>query len=1053
MANTKLLLEHFYFGQLVSAGKPDGKPLLLASSPGITPDVARIAVERITLPPLIAHAKGSWALIRGNRQLPFLLVHSQLGGAGQLMSHYILMPTDVLRSIGGSVRTLHSLIEEHMPAYTDVGHRLVPLTVEAPDPETVEEQIDDTLELMTLTQNRLEVMETLLAAIVQNVQIVIQGAPTDHETRINFIEGLLALLPPSVRFAVTFTTHSLPTHENDAQIRFYSDDLPPEGTVVYNWPEARVTGEEVENDYARFVISQLRLDAQLVIERTRALVPATGWRMRQGDKLAEALAYGSHRLRIDQALLNNQPVDKSDVAKVLREDPTLGAEMRATYARHLLALTLAMNDPEQADPVADLLKDNDDLAQTAFQQLSNAIEDKQAGAAAHMLLRWLGGGYKLKDPENWSALANRAIMTRVEELAGNQDTNGLNTFIVGLHSIEPSLHTERFIPKVIETALPLAAKDAALAENVFILAAAHLNTSTFRRMLEMKPFTDQLRPPLRQFLALIRGVNPAQKTPVGVLMGVAREFGEVWEPLVGVRLAELAVDAGRKDLLDLTTLRGLATLAATPQGKPHSERLLRIMDAFDSSDLAVLGEDGGYHISRIRLACGDYATLANLLIQQSANLYRGERQGDYLRLVERLFSETPIAPEQCADALNGIQANGIKSAPLLMAALGCLRGRQPNETLNRIADQAEDMLTAEPRLLQVVPPPALLILLDYYARAGEAASAVRIANSVSLAVAEQGADPLPAVTQMYKIMERRDATRDAGLDVVRGYVRQAEDKNARVAIAYYGRELGGNVRTALEATYALKRLMGGTDLNAYATSVRTALGFLLDTASAYADSKNIPDTPALLRGLGEMSGNFLREDLRVFTRSLLSLMQSIVLLNQQHRVGRPRDIDGLVRGTAEPASALDMLRVVAGYYNGGRRQDMRFLTPPLAYPLGSRSRRVLADEVRTAAELLHIMARAFASDKPTGVTAKNLRTEAESLLKPLAPQTRDAVQKTLATDLQALVGLLEFIGDSGDARVVEDDSQIAKKIDTLKQRPRSVLEFYRLLYAYFVQRG
>jgi hypothetical protein len=110
------------------------------------------------------------------------------------------------------------------------------------------------------------------------------------------------------------------------------------------------------------------------------------------------------------------------------------------------------------------------------------------------------------------------------------------------------------------------------------------------------------------------------------------------------------------------------------------------------------------------------------------------------------------------------------------------------------------------------------------------------------------------------------------------------------------------------------------------------------------------------------------------------------------------------------------------------------------------------DELRTVGAVLGDMTRAFA-DKPTGLTAAHLRGEAESLLRSVETMNREAVRQALATDLQTLAGLIEFIGDSGDARMAEDNSQSAKRIDTLKQRPRSVLEFYRFLYAYFLQRG
>lgn len=1045
-------LEHFYFGQVVRDGKPDGKARPLAASSGLDTELMRLAVERVTLP-TTRQPRLAWALMRGNRQLPFLLVHTQIGGTGQTIAHYILLPGDVLRQLGGRVHTLYGLLDERMPVFHDSGQRLKPLFVSIPEPQSGEDQADAILELMTLCQNRLDVIQRLLAAIVQNTQVVVRGAPPSVEARMQFVEGLLALLPPSVRFAVTFALHTTAAQDNDAQVRFIDGSGATQGeVVVYRWAGAALSGAEVSNDYAQFVISQLRLDTQLVIERTRALIPATGWRMRQGDRLAEALAYGSYRLKIDQALLSNLPVSKDDTARILRDDPTLSPELRASYAGHVLTFTLAMDDPEQADGVAVLLYDDPTLAQRAYQQLGDAIHDKQAGAAARMLLRWLNNGYALPDDLNWGALAQQAVTTQAETLAHARDIDGMNRFIVALQQNRADHPViARVMPKLLESALPLATADADLARNMFLLGALHLDSRALRGMLDVRQFTERLHPALRQLLGTLRGVNPAASTPVGLLVSVAREFGEAWQPLVVTRLAELAVEHGRRDLLDLPTLRALTE--ATLDNPAQADRALRIVERLDPSELALLGEEGDYHLLRVLLASGAHDRLAAQMIRLAAQTYRGDRQLDYLNLVERLFVETSLPAAQAIEAVQGLSANGIKSAPLLMALMGSLHDRDPMPALDTLAAEAEAMLGEDTRLLQVVPPTALLTLLAYHARADNPSSALRVAQVIPQALQAQEADALPVVTQMYRLMRSRKSTQAAGLDIVRAYVRQADDKAARVAIAYYARELGGDVRAALDATYALKRLMGGRDLIAFSEAVRASVPFLLDTASAYADSRTTPDIPPLMRGLSEMGGNFLREDLRAFTLSLMALMQSMVMLHQQHRASRPRDVDGLLRGTLDPVSGLDMLRVAAGAASQGKRVDVQFLTPPLAYPLGQRSRRALADEVRVVAELVNTWARAFTSNPPGSISARHLRDETASLLRAAPDAARAAAQQTLSRDLQVVIGLLEFIGDSGDPRAADDQSQIGKKLDTLKQRPRSVLEFYRFLYAYFRQRG
>jgi hypothetical protein len=601
--------------------------------------------------------------------------------------------------------------------------------------------------------------------------------------------------------------------------------------------------------------------------------------------------------------------------------------------------------------------------------------------------------------------------------------------------------------------LPSAAGDPTLAENTFLLAAEYLNIATLRKVLGMKPFTDQLRPPVRALITYTAGRN-IQAPPAGFMGEVGRGFGELWEPLVTARLAELAIESGRRDLIDLPGLRVIAAQASLPASAPFAAHWLKLADALEA-DLGALGEEGGVLILRIRLAHGDTAGLAAGMIAQASGLYGVSRQTDYLDMVARLFAEARLNGARYVAALEGIAANGIRSAPLLMAMLGSLaaESHEADDTLSPIADQAEAMMLNEPRLLAVIPAAALLGLLDYHARRGEALAALRAAEIVSAALDEDQANPLPTVTQMYRIMARQPGIRAAALDVLRAYVRGADDKGARVAIVHYGRELGQDVRTALEATYTLRRLRGDADLESFAARLKTTVGWLLDTVSAYNDPRNAPDIPPLTNELSRMDGRYQREEQRIVTGALLAIIQNLVTLNTQHRADRPRNPDALISGNSDPVSALDALRVVAGVYSDGKKQALKF-PAPLAFPLGGRSRRALLDELRVVAEVLGALARTFA-EKPGGLNAAYLRAEAESLLAAARLDTsrRDALRGALATELQILASAIEALGENLDSRIADDKGQVARRIDTLRTRPRHVLEFYRFLYAYFGQRG
>jgi hypothetical protein len=421
VSTANFLLEHFYYGQQVRGGKIQGEPMILARSAGISEDLAMQIMKRVTLPPLIHSENAAWALVKGrHRNFPFLLVQAQIGEASQVTLHYIVAPSNVLKSFGGNINTLKEVVQDKLPDFYFPDHNLPLLELPQAEYPTEEVQINAILELMMVTKNRMKLIETLLASIIQGTQLVIQGAPANLPKRLAFIQGLLSLLPPSARFGVTFTTHSLPVTDIDTQIRFFSDDQPPEGVVTFNWRKAEVSGETAKDDYSRFIVSQLRLDAGLVIKHNSAVAAIAGWRLNQGDKLAGALGYASNRLRTDEALRNHQPVNKNEVGKILAEDPTLSDEMRILYAQHLVKFSLAMEDMQYNTAIAPLLGNNPQLQQNVYAQMNTALHDDQAWLICDTLMEWVSHPDSPKD-KKWLDLTHKAILATFKELVDDQD--------------------------------------------------------------------------------------------------------------------------------------------------------------------------------------------------------------------------------------------------------------------------------------------------------------------------------------------------------------------------------------------------------------------------------------------------------------------------------------------------------------------------------------------------------------------------------------------------------------------------------------------------------
>ncbi|MCB9457295.1 MAG: hypothetical protein H6671_15020 [Anaerolineaceae bacterium] len=1047
-------LEHFYYGQFVKDGKPEDKLQLLAASPGIKPELVSEAVKLALIPPLPKSEKGGFAVIRGKKDVAFIIARSHVGDQGQTVLHYVLPPAGALRAAGGNLNLLLKLFDEPVPAYEKPGETLVPLHLAHPKPPARDQQVDDILALMSSAKNRMDTIESLLAAIVLGVPLVILAAPLNLDTRLTFVQGVLAFLPPSARFGVTFTTHSLQSSRIESQIGFFTGEHPPEDAVIYNWESGEISGKSLENDYAHFIVSQLRLDTELVIKQTHDLTPLAAWRIRRGDTLAEALAYASYRLKVDNAVINRQPVEKQDVAKVLAEDPTLTEDLRVAYGRHMLALSIALGDMQDTDALAITLRQQPELERSILQQMQEAIRDGKAELIYNTLARWLGNPLGPQGTR-WIDLVHQAAQSQMDSLVLHHDIEGVMKFLGTVHEAEPGIEVHRMVPKLIEQALPLSMQHRELSETIFLLGVHYLDADTLRRLISSERFGAQLPPIVSRLVPFLNRDDPGM-APMGLLVDTAAAFGDDWKSLVLIRLAEIAVHARRLDLIDRSELYELVQLLDKPWGIQYRGTLMWIGKSLSSDDIITIMEaPGPRYILQLLLGSGAYTELAHEMLHQARVLYPGDLQTDYVEMVQRLFTETPLRSEDIPIALRTIAENGIKSLPLVVAYIGVLEGHEATTDLDAVADEATVMVLDNRTLLDVISPSGMLALLRYHIKRKDINNTIRVAALFPVVAAREGERGFRVVARMVALLDWDEQVRMAGMELLRRYVRQSPNAMARKAIAFFGRELGGDIERMLEATYALKRLADDLNLRDYAEFLHLTAAFLYDTALAYADKNTIPSIGALHNDLDSLGGALRDDDRQAIAQELIGMGRAVLLLGDQRQANKPRDldrhIDYLLEGKAEPNCILDVFFILGGYLTKGKRYPLKLQTQAGIHPLAERSAPMLKDEVQVVNRLLRSAIAAFPPDKRMTVTAQSLRDEMESLWGDIPLADQREIVRDLAIDFQKVGSLPAIIAEGGTGKAMED-SGLARKLEENKQQPKNTLEFYRFVSGYFKER-
>jgi len=1005
---------------------------VLAASAGVTADI----IERMTARYSIQRngVSQSFSLIRDSVPGMFYIVHIQRASGGQPLAHYIIMPSDVLRSIQGNLRALQRILDVTPPVFPPTRQTLSAILFPQSGAVNTADQTIDILNLMTTVHNKMDVMESLLSAIVQGVRLVIQNAPVDIAQRTNLMEGLLALLPPSVRFAVTFVGDVGFHHEVDSQVCFVRERVTATDVVRFDWENGQVFGLPLKDDYSRFTISQLRLDTSLVIERTRAMHLPAAWYLNQGHKLSEALTYASYRLKIDQALMANMPVNKEDISQILSTDPTLSDSLRAEYARYLLKMALAMQSADQADPVADMFEKLPDLEREAFEQMAQSAE-KSAASVFKAIARWFARGVTLPNRNRWAQLGQRSALLAAQTLAKNRDLAGIASLSDDLNSASHALDLRPVSRSLLETLIPFATQGADLAERIFLLVATLLDIDTARQFLSAPSLRGMLPTELGAFINALEPNAPAPTPNSGLLINAARALGTRWEGTLISQFGTWARRAGRITLVDDAAFNALARHALAAEDQPQRARIYGLIDQLSPEEIAALGPKGGMHLMRIRLALGDFEGLVAVMAQQARTFYLGEAQIRYIFVVERVFTDTPTSPEAAHAAIKYLSENKIQNAPLIMAGLGALTQRAPHPDLDELAEIIGKAIRANTNVLEVIPPTSMVKLATYNLKSGRSKAAAESGGWVSACAVKQDKHSIDTFKLMVEQIGRGGLVTPVGQDMLRAAARQIDPKELPQLQAYLSREFTAEFSAQFENTAYLNIILLGRDISGYLRAANAAWRLLAGISALYANNKTLTEDE-IEAMMSNMSGLVIgqeRDDLR---GAIAEMMKALVAAAEAKRTAKSRS-DG-------PAATIDVIRAIGSALAGGDRVPP---TLPPDQPLGVVDKQALKQAVMAVTAVAGRMIRPV----PNGLNARTFKIEIESLIAAVPPDDVQGV-KERAVILSQLGRFVYEIG-VGNVNKVTEASPYAKKIDQGKQRPRNGLEFLRYLLGYFSRKG
>jgi hypothetical protein len=1031
----------------------------LARSAGIRPDhiveCRRVAVLAPPLPIVSAQRINTMptalALFRGDT-LEFILAKAQYRSGEVSMLEYVLIPAPIANGLGGNLSILENYAKLLIPLEQRAELPLIPF--EPFSPPSVQKQTEDLSALVTVCKANLRTVGGLLSTIVQGMGLIIINAPRDITARLNFIQGLLTFLPAPVRMTITFSTHVGDPAQTKTQIKFMNSAVNIEKHAIFDWETGKLQNAPSEDPYTKFIISQLRLDSSLVIEETEKLARTAVWRSMRRETMANALKWASERAKLDRLVTQGMPADRGKVAGVLREDPTLPDELRISYAKHLVAMSLAINDSTNTDIIPTISVQYPDVANAVYDQMWNAASTDKAGDVYRLAEDWISQAPMGVDVSRWRPLLSMAAMAQVNALLAGP-AEPLVEFLRQLNEAPPSLQLEGVVAQIIGLVRKRSYNSPEIAQMVLQLGITYLPLGGLQRLMADQQLLAQLPPTLRNaFVVFGQGKT---NTPLpGMIARASEVYGDAAKPGLLMRFSEWALAIQRSDLFDADALRSIVEVVNSPGGKRYENIVQAIVhDLSHINHINRAGPDGQCSLITIQLARRRYEDAAMLLVFYQDMVYQAGQLETLMRIAREAYRNAPLDPRGMAVAMEVLQRTNLKAPTMANAEIGALEGcNWPNE-MEVTMRHLSQMLFQEQRMIALMDMEAVLRLLQANMERGDTDSALRLATAIigfELTFNRGGA---AQVMRVYGIINNNTEFNEGPLEVMRLYVRRAQLEQASQLPRLLGEKYGEAVRAALEATYRMRLITGGADLISFAEKVKSAEGLLLEMAQFYND-KETPSINKLRNHLKSMPGGLSDAERARLSGNLSRMAEQIYGIYSLHgaKAGRRGRGDAearqqsLVRAQISPTTAVEALLWLGGSLSQGTFFKAVLERESTPFLFGQRSVNTLLKESDQTVSLLDGLLSSFADESMPEINRNAFIIELDGIWASISLYQQRQIQNDLAEASQILSQLLVALGDKGGERAVQAGNY-SKQLYIGKQQPRTVIEALKWLSGYF----
>ena len=832
------------------------------------------------------------------------------GSPDNLVHEYVLLPRKVLHQAAGNLDPLLALVMEPEPVVEAAANTTIlePLELPALLPWQPEDRLKHFRALLQgYAQGNIERVLRMLGALLDERRLMIQDCEVDTRARIALLQGLMALLPAPARAELTFSTNINDKAPASVVVVFADADDDTERWVADSTEGRFPDAEALKSPYTLLLRDLWDGDEAAFLDVLAEMEPMAE-ALLPGESLTTGLAKLADQLRLDHRIRAGKPVEADLLKAVLAKDLPVDSNLGERYAERLLEHALETRDTEAALLVA-LAMDQDEALDNALgTTLSEALQSQPD--AVYLFVRTRLNDAMEADAR-WIDRLQSAALISLQVAINDADPETIGNWL-RLIAREPHEYgLSAILRDGILAAQQRAHDDADLARRLIVLAIRHVP-----EILDTLLADAELLETLEDNLGLV--LRDHAGDPLSLLQQRGAE-------LFLVAIAR-STDAQVDSSFDAEIIDQVWKLYQNGQtiNLPEHYQPDQIIEQWITTGAGWLSQETLSYLATLILADS----------QDELFLRFAEHLQEHEHLIPLLVPALQGSQRDIEDVLQvlgqSVNAKYLTQSDVVDVYVGLLDQREWRQAAFPLVEQLARTIQQLPSL--EVAAETNWRLLDV-ATASRSEMVARVATQQVCATMEAGdtEEDEELIETMLQVMAAVQWSTSIGQYIMkwwRDFVRQQPiARLSRLDKLMDGKKPLAQSHQVIRTTLGFRRMLSNRSMEDFATALNTVFSVLEDISESFDPSPRHPtsfDEETIRQELDARRESISQQEWHILAKNLRELAVLIGDMGDHRSKGSlvRQNIDRLLlAGEHQPESAVDAMKWMAGYLEGGQERE------------------------------------------------------------------------------------------------------------------------------------